>query len=322
MSITYKGLRNGGWSQDKDGNVTSSIVWVYHFNGSENAVQIAQQTGLPQIGDPHPNDATLTVSGVSVSEPMEGDGVKSGKYEVTISYARATNSTQFDTNDRTVAPWNRPPYDLSITPVDVVKAFQKGYQDGDTNGNPSKPVLNPAGDPYEDSTAERHTVIRFSYNLETFRPQWIGQYVDSINVAAVGVVDIGINARRGCIRNLSASQVKEYDNEGVLTYTYWKVDVEIEVARTEWKREILARGLYAKDATSKYRIYFRNDGATGAARGRADVLGTDPIPAEEPQLLMATGYLLADGGTPVYDTYYDKFTSNWAALSLPGSTLE
>lgn len=318
MSITYKGERNGGWSQDKDGNVTSSRLLVYHFNSAESAVEIAQQSGIPKIGDVHPDDPALFVSGVSISEPMEGDGVKSGKYDVTVSYARATVSVQFGRNDRTVAPWDRPPYDLSITPIDVVKAFQKSYQDGDTNGNPSKPVLNPAGDPYEDSTAERHTVIRFSYNLETFRPQWIGQYVDSINVSAVEVIDIGISARRGCLRNLSASQVKEYDNEGELTYTYWKVDVEIEVSRTEWKREILARGLFFLDGGNKFRIYTDEDGLVG----KLSDMGGNPIPVDEPQLLTAVGALLALGGTPVYDVFYDKFPSNWAALSLPESALE
>lgn len=313
MSITYMGARNGPYDKDRNGNIASSRVLVYHFTAAESSVEVAQQAEIPDHGTAHPDDATLKLVGVAVSEPTMGDGIKSGRYDVTLSYAREVRSGSFAA-DQTVAPWKRDPYDISLQPVEYAKAFTKSYVDGDSNGNPSNPVLNPAGDPYEDTVVERNTCLRFAYNLEDWNPNWVCDYIDTVNSSDVLVCDIGIRSRRGCIRNLSATRIVEYDNEGAQTYVYWRIDVEIEVSRKRWLRDILARGLNFISGGAKYRIYTDNAGNFGK---KAD-MGDDAIAVDEPQLLAANGSLVGYGGTPVYQTFYDKYTTSWKCLSFPG----
>jgi len=313
MSITYKGIRNGPYDKDASGGITTSRVLLYHFNNAETSVEVSQQSEIPAHGTPHPDDDSLLLVGVSINA-TEGDGIKSGKYEVTLNYARQTVSGSFS-SDQTVAPWKRNPYDISLTPVEYSKVFDKSYVDGDANGEPSNPVLNPAEDPYEDTIAERNTVLRFSYNLETWKPHWINYYIDTVNSSDVIVCDIGIKAKRGCVRNLSATRLVEYDSSGDETYIYWRIDVEIEVSRRPWQREILARGLFFITGGKKERIYFDPTGATKF--GKKDDLSDDAMPVDEPQLLDSDGALVGYGGTPYYQTFYDKFITSWRALSFP-----
>ena len=94
------------------------------------------------------------------------------------------------------------------------------------------------------------------------------------------------------------------------------MDIEIEISKKEWSREILARGLFFKDGTKKIRCYVSKSGAT---YGAPDDCGEDPIAVDEPQLLAANGTLLASGADPVYDTFQDKFAANWGPLDLPST---
>lgn len=320
MSITYKGVLNGPYQSSRDGGVTSSRVLVFYFNAAESAVEVAQQTEIPDTGTAHPDDAALLLSDISISEPKEGDGIKSGKYEVTLNYVRPASGQANTVQDKSVAPWERPPFDISVSPKEVVQAFVKAYDTGDVNGTPTKPVLNPAGDPYEDSTATQNTALRFSYYLEDFYPYWSELYSDTINADDIQVCDIGVPAKRGLLRGLSFAPQREYDAEGALLYEFVRVDAEIEISKREWSREILARGLYYLDGTNKIRIHVSQSGATYGAP--ADC-GDKPIPVDEPQKLTAAGALYpatATGG--YYQTFNDKFAANWGPMGFPTTIAE
>lgn len=311
MSIIYKGVRNGVFSKDKDGNISTERILVFLFNAGESSVKISQQTQIPVNGTAHPDDSTLLLSNVSISQ-KDGDE-KKGTYEATLTYIRTNNNTI--TNNATVLPWKLKPYDIAMSPVEIGIAFQKSYKDGDSFGNPSQPVLNPAGDPYEDGQTRQNTILRFSYNLETFNSSWITHYVDTVNKSSTTVIDVSIDAMKGRLKNLTPSLQYQYDNKGNLQYTYWKIDVEIEISPVVWKREIMARGLYFLDGGKKYRIYTDNKGTYG----KQEDIGEDGIPVDEPQRLTEAGALYGGTTGAFYQTFYDKFTANWSTLNLPKS---
>jgi len=325
MSITYKGVLNGGADIDSSGNVTAKRVLVFYFNSGESSVKILQQSQIPKIGTVHPDNQTLYLTSISVSEPMEGDA-KSSKYHVTLNYARTRENIE-SKNNQNVAPWSIPPYDISFAPVEYVTAFQKGYADGDVNGSPSEAVLNSAGDPFEESTTQQNLILRFTYNLQDFTPSWILDYMDTINREDMSILDIQIPAYRGRIKAISATKQKQYDTEGKVQYNYWIINAEIEISKTPWYKLIMQRGLYfLTDITpmsaTKERIYKRVDGGTGDNFGTKENTGVDSVPCDEPQRLKADGSLLDPTGgdntvESVFIDYWDKYDCSWSPLNFP-----
>ncbi|MFQ3578665.1 MAG: hypothetical protein SNJ71_00815 [Bacteroidales bacterium] len=315
MSIIYKGARNGGLQKDKDGQISTTRVFVFYFNEAESAATVLRDANIPELGTAHPDNSTLLATSISISEPMEGDTIKSGKYEVTVTYTRPQNNISIQS---TVPPWDRDPFNISFSPLEIVVPFQKGYdQQKDVNGSPSVPVLNSAGDPFEDSTTQMNLIIKFSYNLKFFDPIWIIKYMDTINKSDVQILGVEIPARKGRIKNLAASKMQTYKENGSLEYEYYQVDIEIEVAKSEWKKEIMQRGLFALQTpntiSSKYRIYIDTDGTLG---NKAD-LSDEAIPVDEPQKLNQDGTVLSSQNTAKYATFYDKYECSWKELNIP-----
>lgn len=317
MSINYMGVHNGGLEYDGDGNISTVRKLIYHFNAGESAVDIAARSEIPLRGTAHPDNSSISLRSYSISEPMEGDGLKSGKYEVTLSYSRTMTNSE---RDASIVPWKRRPYDISIPTNTFVVPFQKGYQTGDSKGSPSQAVLNSAGDPFEDSIEQERRSLKFSYNLKNFPFDWLDKFSDTINQSPVQILDIGIATRKGRIKSLFPSKVDEYEADGELKYTFWKVDVEIEINNEEYKKEIMQRGLFALGTAStigsKYRIYIDTDGTMGKLTDLDS--SKNPIPVDEPQRLNQNGTLYntnVDGA--YYATFYDKFAADWGALNFP-----
>ena len=313
MSITRQSgwILNGEYSRDAAGNLTTTRTYRYLFTAGESPVQVAQQSDILENGATHPDNDKMKVRNLQIVQ-VDGDP-KKGSYDAIYTY---TLNKQTDVNDETIAPWKRNPYNISITPLEQVVAFQKAYQDGDSLGNPTKPVLNPAGDPYEDTTVEQNTIVRFTYNLKDFNPEWIDKYTDTVNKDATTVIDLKLTAKKWRIKNLSTSYQIEYDAEGEALYKYWSVDTELEGSKKIWQKEILARGLYFKETIdgtpTKFRIYTDDAGLYG----KKSDMGTGAIPVDEPQLLNSDGSLYTSGDV-YYDTFYDKFFIAWTPLNFP-----
>jgi len=321
MSITYVGERRAGASVAPNGTLSTERVFVFHFNGGDSPVAVLAMPQVPAQGAAHPDNAQLKAGAISCSPPQEGDGVASGRYDVTVSYIMPEGG--YEGRDRTTPPWQMPPYDIAKSGKEYIVPFVKAYADGNQHGTPTVPVVNSAGDPYEDSVPRYNSILRFSFNLRDFNEEWPVKYIDSINAAAAKIVDVTIPARRGRIASLGGSKLEIFDAEGALQYEYWRVDVEIEIAAEEWKKEILCRGLFAIDGDGKYRIYMRKDDASGAVFGRVEDLGEEPVPCDEPQLLSATtGAMISSAGTGTaeYQEFKDKFATSWSPLNFPTST--
>jgi hypothetical protein len=325
MSIIYKGILNGGAGIDSDGKATTTRTLVYYFNAGESPVKILKQTEIPKLGTVHPDNETLRLTGISVSDPMEGDEVKSAKYHVVLTYTRTRENVE-NKNNQNGPPWSLPPYDISYSPNEYVVAFRQGYVDGDKNGSPTDAVLNSAGDPFEESTTRQNLILKFTYNLQTFTPSWIVDYMDTINQKDINILDIAIPAYKGRIKSLAASKQKDYTAEGLRRYSYWIINVEIEISKSFWRQDIMQRGLFfLKDigggTMQKERIYKRTDGETGDNFGAMEDVGTDPIPCDEPQRLNAAGGLLDPTGSAtvnsVFIDFWDKYDCDWSPLNLP-----
>lgn len=313
MTIKFIGNKYAPLNEDKNGILSTTVDYIYYFNAAESPVDILAESTIPARGSQHPSGGNLYALRKTISAPQEGDEAKSGKYTVSVAY---TNDLRQDITKQgetpATAPWNLPPYNISIFPIDITVPFIFGYDAGDAPGSPSKSVLNPVGDPYEAVTLKQNTIIKFSYNLRNFSGTWIDRFSDTVNNSSVVVVRQEISTQKGRIRNLGGSLQKIYDDEGALLYKYFKVDIEIEKAKDIWKQEIMRRGLYFLSGGHKYRIYTDNDGNYG----KKEDMGSEPTAVDEPQRLTEAGALYS-GDSAEYDTFFDKPFISWGSLNLP-----
>lgn len=313
MSITYIGNRNADLTKDNSGNIKTAVIMLYHFNAGESPVAVLKDENIPAIGAVHDDNPALSVSDIKISAPQEGDE-KSGAYEVTVNYAY-TPSVQAGVGGAAgKKPWELGATDVGTGPIEVVVPFVKGYKPsgGDKVGSPSIPVLNPVGDPYEESTVRQHIILRFAYCLKTFNVAWYTTYISSVNADAATICGCAIAQNKGCIKSLSADYQEKYDDTGTLEYSYWKVNVEIEVAPEGWTKEIMCRGLYFLEGGKKYRIYTDGKGNYG----KKSSMGNDAEPVDEPQKLTLTGAIYT-GTDAKYQPFYDHPALSWAALNFP-----
>jgi hypothetical protein len=313
MTVTYKGVVNANWNKDNNSNITAIKKLIYWVDAGESSVIISRQTEIPLIGTAHPEDETLLLTNISISDPQEGDERKKHKYTVTLTYTRPTNFSETPIQDTSISPWRKKAFNISISPLEKVVPFVKAYATPSAS-TPTIPVLNPVGDAYEDETVEQNVIIRFSYNRSTFNSSWVRTYIESVNSSGITVVGVSVPARKGKIRTLSANYLTQDDENGDPEYKYWQIDAEIEVSQAEWKKEIMIRGLYFKDNGKNYRIYTDNDGNFG----KKDDMGANAVAVDEPQRLTETGALYT-GSTAEFDIFYDKRQLSWGTLGFPNS---
>lgn len=318
MAITFKGERRTALQKNNNNVSTTSRIFLYHFDTWTSGVQISQQSELPLIGEEHPNDSSLICTGINTGEPDPNDK-PSGKFLAIASYTNQQNS--FSIGSQAIRPWQLPPYNISYPPFESTIVFEKSYQSGDKNGIPSLPVLNSAGDPIADVTNENSWMIKFSYNLKTVNGNWMDFFLDTVNNQDITIVGFNVPSGKGRLKQMQPSFHRTFDAQGELLYKYWQIDIEIEVRKQKWQKELLDQGLNILDAEKKYRIYTDGKGVFGK---RSDMLASaddpdDVVAVDEPMKLDGSGALLDQAlQTAEYlEPKFDKFFTNWNPLSFP-----
>lgn len=340
MAITYLGKKTGDAQRGGFSITGASQILLYLVDDGEDVTKVLGQPEIPAYHSAHPFAPNLVCTDVSVSK-VDGSETKH-THEVTASYSEQDKAT-VEPSDSETKPWELPVTNFSILPVDNVVPFEKAYQNGDVNGAPTKPVLSSAKTPINISTNKANLMIHFAYNLQDVRDIWVVEYHNTVNQDNILVTNIYIPKKLGLLRTWKPTLKKDYDSDGEPKWTYYVIDVEIEINLEGWTRSVADMSLWAMDSGQPYRVCrcdYTSAGTNGfgkqftlyddikAAQSSEnwnadklnDMLNTIQ-PIDEPITLDGSGGLSFDGVNfkPVYIDYEDKFAACWHPLSLPDS---
>lgn len=299
MSLTYLGeIFDRPATQTKD-NYTTQRVFKVEATARESAISVLGVSDLPKIDEPHPDKTRLTCNSRNANPEDDGD-----VWIVTCSYGidDTTYSPELGSGD----PWDLPPFNVSFGTIAYNKILKKSYQNGDTQGNPTKDVLNSVENPFDPPVeyVEYNSVLRFSINKRYFDLRLVRSYQGTINKYNITVMGEPVPAKKGRINALSAKKIDVEDSDGNITYSFFQLDFEIEIGPREFKNEVLDAGFYYLDGTTRKEIKLSDAG----------VLGDSGEVITEPAKLDGSGGIGTDA---VYLDFYGHFTKDWSNLSIP-----
>jgi hypothetical protein len=291
-------------ADEQSGSLTTQRVFLVQVTAKESGVLVLGASGLPAINDTHPDNANIYCQKRSASKKNDTEDV----WQVACSYAPNTES--FTTSPGETKPWDLPPFGISFSSIAYNKVLKEAYQTGDTRGNPTKAVLNSAKDPF-DPPAEIEVfnlAIKFSYNIRFFNVTMIRDFIGTVNSANYSVIDISVPAQKGKINALSAQKLDVKDADGNYDYSYYQVDVEIEISEKDYISRLLDIGFHHLVDGKPKEITMFDINST------LDPDGEGKNAVTEPQKLNGSGALGTDA---FYIPFYDKFITSWQPLSLP-----
>ena len=269
---------------------------------------------LPRANDSFPGDEAAKCSNVTIRRISEL------VWEATCPYEFIGDSVNV-TGTAGASPWDLPPYNISVSSYSVNKVVEKGYKaDGsDTQNTPTDPILLPTGDKFDPPPTKPIyiSLLKFSYNIQTFNLDWVSSYRDTVNAQAVTILDLEIGAKRALLQGIGGQRIvvkSASDN-----YHYWQVDIEMAISNDGFALELLLAGFHSLNAGKKYEIGLNKDSGAVVEMTAANKNDKNIVQATEPQLLTLVGGLVAVGGTPVYQTWEIHYAKNWDSLNLPKS---
>lgn len=316
MTITYMGETRPGTSRS-NGVTSTTREFKYYVTDGTRSLNVLSQSEIPADNEAHPDNNNLLCTGVTVSGIEDGDGKKSGTYIATAEYSNDPNELPDVTITRSSTPWNDPPFNWTIDSVDSPTGLTKAYQDGDNRENPSQPYLNSAGDPFDVITSIPIRVMSFSYNLRFFDDTWIRDFSDTINSTPITVTGIEIPARFGLLRRLRATKIDVTGDSVNDSFSYYKVDVEIELHRQQIQLQIIDQGFKFISSGTKYRIYVDTDGTLG----KQGDLSSSAKKVDTAEKLNGTNGALytGDSDNASFINFNHKYAADWSTINLPVS---
>ncbi len=303
MSILYLGEKFDRPVSETEANSNASRVFQFQTTEKESGVAVLQDSNLPLINSLHPDNVNLVCKNRSADPETDAD-----TWLVTCSYEKDTMTYKPDSGEE--KPWDLPPYNISYGAVGYNKVLKKAYGIDDTQGNPSTPVLNSVEDPFDPPLeyVKYNNIMKFSYNKRYFTLNTIKEYQGTINKININVLDEEIEPENGRINSLAAVKIDVNDEDGDFLYSYYQIDVEIELSEDGFNSEPLDQGFYyLKSGTTRTEIKLSDAG----------VLGDEGEAVTEPAKLDGSGGLVSGGGTPYYFVYRSHFPADWTTLDLP-----
>ena len=260
---------------------------------------------IPLPGQEHPDDDTVIVKGV---KPVQDVAVRT-LWHVHVSYV-TRQSVGGDIGTTQTKPTDLPPQ-ITFGSNRYSRELTRSYGIGDDRGNPTVPVRNAVGDPFDpqpmvDLNNMVITIVR-NETVEDFDPNdTIFLYENTINANAITIASVAIGVEEGKMVSINAN--KKWDFEGE---AYYEVTYQIELSQENHIISVLNRGFYTKAGDDDRRRIMESDVGTV-------VKGKDR-PVSEPQLLTAAGALLPDGDAAVWRSFQPWWSISWADLDLPAT---
>lgn len=283
LSVTEKPAK-AGMTDDEGSYEYTRVFHVLSDSPDEDVQTVLLASGLPAIGNVHPNDDRARCRRRRPSQQDDNRAL----WEVECEYSSRQTSVA---SSRATRPWNRKPR-LSWSKY-------TSREDALTKDRSGTTIRNSAGDRFNPPLKwERHyPVLKITRYERTFSIYRIISYLDHVNSVALTICGISVGAGQALMTNVEGTQV---EIDGV---ECWEVSYEIQFAE-DWKVEFLDQGFY----------YW-----TGGTKGsgiKAQVLDGENEPSKTPELLNGVGGILGWAGTPHYLTFSVYETKDFRPLGL------
>jgi len=259
-------------------------------------IDVENESVLPQRGDPHPSDASLTVRNISIVP-------EDGKYDVFIATVNYSTPGAQNWMQAAEDPLDDPPQ-VSIGTWSESKAFYK-----DLDGK----VIKNSADQVYDPSPEREIkwlafTIRRNRHYSATGADYVDYYKQSTNDAPITLLNFSIGTGEGLIDSYEITGA--YRN-GVY---YWEEAMTIlhrqetdnddgsNAAAKAWYAEYLNIGYVYKDGDNI--IPVKSNGEEGADGAYLSLLDANGVPAD-------------GNDTPTYSGPFRRYESaDWSGLNL------
>lgn len=278
-----------------EGRFFTRVFHVVTTDVTTAQVDIFADTSIPNIYDPFPGADDAICKNIA-SEVFHEDQVQ---WLVICEYGPRKQVEEGNTHPTDL------PAVISFGYQQYRRAVEKAYRATDDVTNPTLPVQNSAGQPFDPPLVDvvSNQVITINRNEKTsaFDPNKAANYKDTLNKNPITVAGVQIAALQGRIRKIGSRTA--WDEEGL---GYWEVTYEVEVDRKYHVRKPLDIGFYQLDSAGELTSIKDSEGEA----------------VTEPVKLDGAGQELGPGGDPVYGSFQTLFAVDWAPLGLPSSALK
>ena len=312
MSIEQRGTIEQSITLSKDSKKAKRNI-IYFCSNGESLSDVMNTSDFPVIGAQFPG-----ISGLYCSEIIlkpERDGKKSRVSAECIYTAAERNINLPEGVEYGKA------FDFKVSPIETKVPFLYSYDKVDSNGRPAKPVCSSAGEFFNLETTEITMLIRFSYYIRSFTPEWILDLTNTTNRKAIRVCGIGIGEECGLLRTLSAESVEINGDTEI------QVNVELEINPAGFLRKVPNRGYFCFDGTRYSRVCYGVSKYNGYTLYAPFVQLLDdrkedtPImPVDDPVWLDSAGRVhqtqSAEQNTMLL-SFKEKRSADWSVLALP-----
>ena len=312
MSIEYRGTVEHSVTLT-GGTKKGKRSFVYFCSNGESLSEVAKLSGFPEIGAAFPGISGLYCKEISLKPERDGKNVK---VLVECLYESPAGSTI--PNDK--ADYGKP-FHFKVLPIETKVPFLYSYDEVDSQGRAAKPVCSTAGEFFNLETTEITLLVRFSYYIRSFSPEWIPELCNTTNKRSIRVCGISIKEGCGLLRSLSAESANMNDE------TVIQVNTELEINPAGFRRLVPNRGYFCWNGKSfsrvcygisKYTSEIMYDSMTNLLDDRKS--DTPIMPVDEPVWIDSGGFVAQSQQAQQYKrilSFQEKRSSDWSILSLP-----
>ncbi len=188
-----------------------------------------------------------------------------GKVDIVVKYKCSTrvDIEETDQNDmpltETTPPWENRLEDFLITTIPQ-KETATGFWP--YNSDIQQVFCNSAGVPFEGSITRGLSRISFSYNLEMIDLNVTWSHVFKVNKNTIQVAGMVFPKRTLMIQNIDIKRRREYNNDGSLLWSYFKIIITLLADPGSFDRQYANVGYHVRTSQGLCRLWCWNNGAT------------------------------------------------------------
>ncbi len=204
MAVTCKGSVCGRITVES-GRKSAVRSFLFLSSEGESPADLFRHNNFPKEGDSFPELPELKCSKIEISPKRSGNQTLS---TVRCEYTEPDYGGSADSKDLPIGK----AFHVSVSSAETVVPFQFSYDETDSEGNPTRPVVSSAGTEIQANTVQMSVILGFSYYLRYFNPDWIQEYADTVNAGPLRVCGMAVGTEKGLIRSLSAKSLENSDD--------------------------------------------------------------------------------------------------------------